>query len=168
LKVPVVSTFHVQAEHLLHNEGLYNRALVRWTYRFFLSKTYNRSDNVVCPSPFAEGELRRYGLRVPSTVISNGVPPEYRPLPRDQVQQFEGKFVILSVGRLARRSGTTSSWRPFVPRGTESDQLVILGDGRSGPSRQGKTLTYAGPKYLKPKGSSLLRGGPTSAFAADV
>jgi glycosyltransferase involved in cell wall biosynthesis len=173
LKVPVVSTFHVQAEHLLHNVGLYNQTLVRWTYRFFLSKTYNRSDNVVCPSAFAEGELRRYGLRVPSTVISNGVPPEYRPLPHDQVQRFDGKFVILSVGRLAREKRHDLLMDAIRKSRHENRiQLVILGDGpqRAHLEEQGKTLTNPPVlKYLKPQELIAYYGGADlCVHAADV
>jgi glycosyltransferase involved in cell wall biosynthesis len=157
--VPVVSTFHVQAEHLLHNVGITNRALVRWTYRFFLRTTYNRSACVVCPSSFAEGELRRYGLSVPSAVISNGVPPEYRPLRRDECPQFPGKFVILSVGRLAREKRHDLLIEAIrKSRHEQRIQLLVFGDG---PQRlhlevQGEGLTnrpvfgYVKPAELIP------------------
>jgi 1,2-diacylglycerol 3-alpha-glucosyltransferase len=173
LGVPVVSTFHVQAEHLLHNVGIYNQPMVRWTYGFFLRKTYNRSDRVVCPSSFAEGELRRYGLRVPSTVISNGVPPEYRPLPREQVQRFEGKFVILSVGRLAREKRHDLLMKAIRDSRHESRiQLVILGDGpqRAHLEAEGKTLTNPPVfRYLKPQELIPYYGGADlCVHAADV
>jgi len=173
LKVPVVTTFHVQAEHLLHNVGITNQAMVRWTYEFFLRKTYNRSDHVVCPSAFAEQELRRYGLRVPATVISNGVPKEYRPLPPDQVPHFEGKFVILSVGRLAREKRHDLLMEAIRASKHESRiQLVILGDGpqRAHLEAKGKTLTNAAVlKYLKPQELIPYYGGADlCVHAADV
>jgi 1,2-diacylglycerol 3-alpha-glucosyltransferase len=171
--VPVVSTFHVQAEHLLHNVGIYNQLMVGWTYRFFLRKTYNRSDCVVCPSAFAEAELRRYGLRVPSAVISNGVPPEYRPMPREECPQFPGKFVILSVGRLAREKRHDLLIEAIRNSRHESRiQLVVLGDGpqRAHLEAQGKTLTNAPVlRYLKPQ--ELIRyygGADLCVHAADV
>jgi len=171
--VPVVSTFHVQAEHLLHNVGVRSPTLVDWTYRFFLRTTYNRSDAVLCPSAFAERELRRYGLRVPSAVISNGVPPEYRPLPREECERFEGKFTILSVGRLAREKRHDLLIEAIRKSRHEGRiQLVILGDGpqKARLEELGKVLTHAPVfRWLKPH--ELIRyygGADLCVHAADV
>jgi len=142
--VPVVSTFHIQAEHLLHSINIHSQTLVNWLYKFFLRTTYNRSDHVVCPSDFAEKELRGYGLRVPSSVISNGVPPEYHPLPRDECPRFGDNFVILSVGRLSREKRHDLLIEAVRRSRHESRiQLVILGDGplRAELEEQGRTLT---------------------------
>jgi glycosyltransferase involved in cell wall biosynthesis len=152
--IPVVSTFHVQAEHLLHNVGIRNRRMVDWVYRFFLRTAYNRSDHVVCPSAFAERELRGYGLHVPSSVISNGVPPEYRPLPRAECPAFEDKFTILSVGRLAREKRHDLLMEAIRASAHEKRiQLVILGDGplKEKLQEQGRTLTNPPVfRWLKP------------------
>ena len=172
-KVPVVSTFHVQAEHLLHNVGIHSRKAVDWVYRFFLRTTYNRSDHVICPSAFAEAELRRYGLRVPSSVISNGVPPEYRPLPREECPQFGGRFVILSVGRLAREKRHDLLIEAIRKSRHESRiQLVILGDGplRERLEAQGRTLTNEPVfRFLKPEELVPYYGGADlCVHSADV
>jgi 1,2-diacylglycerol 3-alpha-glucosyltransferase len=127
---PVVSTFHVQAEHLLYNIGVRNQGLVEKVYRFFLRTIYDRSDIVVCPSAFAERELTTRGLKVPTVVISNGVPPEFRPVPKGGAPDFGGKFVLLSVGRLAREKRhelVIDAVRHSRHR--DRIQLVILGDG---------------------------------------
>jgi len=171
--LPVVSTFHVQAEHLLHNVGIRSPTLVGWVYRFFLRTTYNRSDHVICPSAFAERELRRYGLRVPSTVISNGVPPEYRPLPREECPAFGGKFVILSVGRLAREKRHDLLIEAVRKSRHEGRiQLVIIGDGpqRTNLEARGRTLTNEPVfRYLKPAELIPYYGGADlCVHAADV
>lgn len=127
---PVVSTFHVQAEHLLYNIGIRNQGMVEQVYRFFLRSIYDRSDNVICPSSFAEKELRSRGLKAPTTVISNGVPAEFRPVPPGGAPDFGGKFALLSVGRLAREKRhelVIDAVRRSRHR--ERIQLVILGDG---------------------------------------
>jgi 1,2-diacylglycerol 3-alpha-glucosyltransferase len=171
--VPVVSTFHIQAEHLLRNVNIRNRLLVDWVYRFFLRTTYNRSDHVVCPSEFAQQELRRYGLRVPSSVISNGVPPEYRPLPRSECPRFEGKFTILSVGRLAREKRHDLIIEAVRRSRHEARiQLVILGDGplRESLEAQGRTLTTP-PVFLWLKPGELIPyygGADLYVHAAEV
>jgi glycosyltransferase involved in cell wall biosynthesis len=82
----------------VHNIGIRNQFLVDALYRLFVHGIYNRCDYVACPSQFARRQLRRHGLRTPFAVVSNGVPAEYRPRPHSR---RDGKFVILSVGRLA-------------------------------------------------------------------
>jgi len=171
--VPVVSTFHVQAEHLLHNVNVHSERLVRGVYRFFLRTTYDRSDHVICPSAFAERELRRHGLRAPTSVISNGVPPEYRPLPPEQCHRFEGRFTILSVGRLAREKHhdllieavRRSSHEPRI-------QLVVLGDGpeRARLEAMGRGLTNPPVfRWLEPAELIPYYGGADlCVHAADV
>jgi glycosyltransferase involved in cell wall biosynthesis len=136
---PVVSTFHVQAEHLLYNIGIRNQRMVEAVYRFFLRTIYDRSDHVVCPSAFAEKELRTRGLTPQSSVISNGVPPEFRPVPRGGAPDFGGKFVLLSVGRLAREK-RHELVIDAVRRSRHRDriQLVILGDGPLRDELEGK------------------------------
>jgi glycosyltransferase involved in cell wall biosynthesis len=171
--VPVVSTFHVQAEHLLHNVGVRSARMVDWVYRFFLRTTYNRSDAVVCPSAFAERELRRYGLRVPSEVISNGVPEDYRPLPRAECESFGDRFTILSVGRLAREKRHDLLIEAIRrSRHERRIQLVVLGDGplKAKLEEQGRVLTHAPVfRWLKPH--ELIRyygGADLCVHAADV
>ncbi len=173
LRVPVVSTFHVQAEHLLHNVNVRNRAAVSLLYAFFLRTTYNRSNHVVCPSAFAQRELTRYGLRVPSSVISNGVPPEYRPLPREECVRFEGKFTILSVGRLAREKRHDVLLEAVRRSRHEARiQLVVLGDGpqRARLEEQGRSLTNP-PMFRWLKPAELIRyygGADLLVHSADV
>jgi glycosyltransferase involved in cell wall biosynthesis len=171
--VPVVSTFHVQAEHLLHNVGIRSQTAVDWVYRFFLRTTYDRSDAVLCPSAFAEAELRRHGLRAPTEVISNGVPPEYRPLPPEACERFEGKFTILSVGRLAKEKRHDLLIEAIRQSRHEKEiQLVILGDGprKAMLEAQGKVLSNAPVfRWLKPH--ELIRyygGADLCVHAADV
>ncbi len=97
---PVVSTFHVLAENLLYNVGIRSPTMVDLVYRLWLRPFFDRADHVICPSAFAEAELRRYGLRVPTTVISNGVPGPFHRVPGEPLAD-DGKFVVLTVGRLA-------------------------------------------------------------------
>jgi len=127
--LPVVASFHVQAEHLLFNVGVRSEAWIERIYRFFLRTVYDRSDLVICPSHFAEEELRSRGLRAPTAVISNGVPPEYRPGARDAPDR-SGRFILLSVGRLAREKRHDLIIEAVRhSRYEASIELVILGDG---------------------------------------
>ena len=148
--VPVVSSFHVQAEHLLHNVGIRNRAAVAWVYRLFLRTVYDRSDHVVCPSAFAERELRRYGLRAPTTVVSNGLPPQYRTIPRAEWPDLGGRFLVLSVGRLAREKRHDLLIEAIrCSRHERRIQLVVAGDGplRGRIEEQARVLSNP-PRFL--------------------
>lgn len=101
LKVPVVSTFHIQAEHLAMNAGIHSPMFIRYCYKIWLKTIYNRSRMVICPSHFAEEELQRYGLKSPTALISNGILPIFHPICAERPEAFKEKFIILSVGRLA-------------------------------------------------------------------
>lgn len=130
MNVPLVSAFHVQPENICYNIGIRSERVVNLLYRLFIRKVYNRTEAVICPSPFAEGELKRRGLSVPSHVISNGVMPQFKPATVPRPVRFRGRFVILSVGRLAKdkrhdvliNAINKSKYRDKI-------QLVITGDG---------------------------------------
>jgi glycosyltransferase involved in cell wall biosynthesis len=128
--VPTVATFHVQGEHILYNIGIRNDALVARVYRLFLRTVYDHADRVICPSEFTERELRRYGLRAPAVVISNGVPPIFRPSPPGTGPTFGDKVMVLTVGRLAaekRHDLLIEAVRRS--RHAARIQLVLLGAG---------------------------------------
>lgn len=129
LNKPVVVTFHVQAEQLLYNVGLRKPWIVRLVYRLWLLLFYNRADLVVCPSKFAEEELRRYGLKRPAVVISNGIMPEYRVVSTD-FDPCPGYFHLLSVGRNAAEKRQDMLIRALARcRHRERIRLTIAGTG---------------------------------------
>lgn len=101
LKIPVVTTFHIQAEHLAMNAGIHSEKFIMYCYKIWVKYLFNRSDAVICPSEFAEEELKRYGLKAPSVIISNGVGPMFTRLARGKPPEFKDKFLVLTVGRLA-------------------------------------------------------------------
>jgi 1,2-diacylglycerol 3-alpha-glucosyltransferase len=143
LGVPILCTFHVQPENVLYNIGIRSKPVIEGMYRFFIKFCYNRADAVICPSRFAQSELKRSGLRVPSYVISNGVLPQFKPSQCERDGRFGNKFIILSVGRLARekrhdvliKAASKSKYRDRL-------QLIIAGSGplESRLARMGKTL----------------------------
>jgi glycosyltransferase involved in cell wall biosynthesis len=102
LGVPVVAGFHVQPENVLRNLGIHSSRWTRCLYRFFVNRFYNRTDAVICPSTFAENELKRHGLKVPAYVVPNGLSPEFKPSPWPGASGDGKPLVVLTVGRLAR------------------------------------------------------------------
>jgi 1,2-diacylglycerol 3-alpha-glucosyltransferase len=142
--VPVVSTFHVQAEQIVNNIGLKSRFLVWLVYKFFIWLIYNRSNLVICPSQFASDEIKRYGCKTPTAVISNGVTEDYRVL--NLPKTHPDKFVILTVGRNAAEKRQEMIIKA-ISASKYKDQILlqIVGDGPLRP-------------YLVQKSRELLDG----------
>jgi len=134
LGIPVVSTFHIQAEHLALNAGIHSTVFIRYCYKIWIKTIYDRSGMVICPSRFAEEELKRYGLKAPTRVLSNGILPLFHPEKFSRPESMAGKFIILSVGRLApekRHEVIITAIEASKYAG--QIQLILLGEG---PFRQ--------------------------------
>lgn len=130
LKIPVVTTFHIQAEHLAMNAGIHSKKFIRYCYKFWMKHYFNKSDLVICPSIFAETELKFYELKAPSTVISNGVIPLFKPAPVKKPLNLSGKFIILSVGRFAPEKHQGKIITAInASAHSENIQLILLGEG---------------------------------------
>ncbi len=143
---PVVTSFHVQPENMFYNVGLRSPRLVRAGYRFFLKHLYNLSDVVICPSLFGKKELIRHGLTSHATVVSNGILQKYHPVKVEKKPEFENRFVIFTVGRLAREKRHQLIIRAIAAsRHAEDIQLVIAGDGplKDDIIRAGHSLPHA-------------------------
>ncbi|MFN0175251.1 MAG: glycosyltransferase [Saprospiraceae bacterium] len=131
LSKPLVISFHVQAEQLLYNVGLKRQWLVHLVYRFFIKMLYNKADLVICPSHFADAEIRRYGLRAPTIVISNGVTSEYHV--EAVLRKYPENFVILNVGRNAVEKRQDMLLRA-VAKSRYCDRIKVIMVGH-GPQR---------------------------------
>ena len=132
LGIPVVSTFHIQAEHLAINAGIQSPAFIRYCYKIWIRKIFNPSRMVICPSLFAEEELKQYGLRSPTCILSNGILPLFHPQIVDRVWDMVDKFIILSVGRMAPEKRHEVIIRAVKGSMYESRiQLILLGEGPS-------------------------------------
>lgn len=130
LKKPVVSTFHVQVEHIFKNIHFESDWLIRNGYKWLIGKIYNRTDLVFCPSEFAKSELVHYGLTAPTLVVSNGVSDVFIPKPVIRPKALDGKFIILSVGRLSpEKSHKTIIDAVLQSKYRDRIQLMIFGEG---------------------------------------
>lgn len=141
---PVVAAFHVQPENALVNVGLRSPWLNRAVYRFWIDRLYGRVDAVVCPTEFAERKLREHGLRTPTFVVSNGVPPDVVPGPAAREQAQEGKFLVLMAGRLA----------------AEKRQEVLIEAVRRSRHRDRLAVVIAGAGALESRLRRRARGLP--------
>jgi 1,2-diacylglycerol 3-alpha-glucosyltransferase len=145
MKIPVISTFHIQAEHLAMNAGIRSGAFIRFCYKIWMKRIYNPSSIVICPSKFAQDELKQYGLKAKTIIISNGIPPIFKPCSVERNPSLKDKFIILSVGR-------------FVP---EKQQEIILQAIQISKHRNKLQLILVGEGALKEKLQESGRNLPT-------
>ena len=106
LGLPVVAAFHFQPENALHSIGIHSSWLSDTVYRVLVKRFYDKVDAVLCPTEFAAQKLREHGLKAPTVVISNGVPPDVAQAmtsdrPREDDSSSSGRFRIFAVGRFA-------------------------------------------------------------------
>lgn len=128
MSLPVITSFHVQAENITKVLGFNSQKIINLIYRFFVNKFYNKSDLVICPSVFAEKELKRYKLKSKCVIISNGYPEQYY---RKQFKRkIINKFVILCVGRLSKEKHQDKIITAISKsRYCKDIQLIIVGYG---------------------------------------
>ena len=127
---PVVMGFHVQPENLMWNIGLNFDWLNAAIYRLFINSFYNKGDLILAPSSLGKAMLEKFGLRTPVEVVSNGLPAQFKPGNFRPHTEFEDKFVILMVGRLATEKRHNLVIRA-IKQSKYSDkiQLVVTGKG---------------------------------------
>ncbi len=131
---PLVCSYHVQPENILYNMGINSDFLVRKLHRLFISKCYDHAHIVLSPSMLGRNELYKNGLKSECVVLSNGFLPEFKKNEESERFDFQGRFVILSVGRISREKNhallveavNRSSFR-------EDIQLILVGDGPEKP-----------------------------------
>jgi len=170
---PVVAGFHVLPENMFHNVGVRSERVMDWTWRFFIRNLYGRADHVVCPTAFGLAELRRHGLTVPASVISNGVPPQFRPGPPEREARYRNRFLILAVSRLA----TEKRLEVIVEavrrsRHAERIQLVLCGRGPREAKLRQSSSTLPVPAEIRVVEADdmprLMRSADLLVHAADV
>lgn len=102
LGVPRTAAFHVQPENITSSIHMGNvRSLSTGIYRAFKKIFYDKFTHIHCPSEFIAGQLRKNGYKAKLHVISNGIDPAFVYRKQPKRPEFEGKLVVLMVGRLS-------------------------------------------------------------------
>ena len=128
---PSTAAFHIQPENMTSSVGL---GKVDWVnggfYDVFNNVLYHRFTHIHVPSQFMADELVKHGYKAKIHVISNGIDPDfvYTKCPKDP--QYQGKILIVMVGRLSREK-RQDVIIDAVPLSKYADriQLVFAGKG---------------------------------------
>jgi glycosyltransferase involved in cell wall biosynthesis len=144
LHKPSTAAFHIQPENMTSSVGL---GKVDWVnksfYDLFNTTLYQHFTHIHVPSQFMADELVKHGYKAKIHVISNGIDPAfvYTKCPKDP--QFEGKILIVMVGRLSREK-RQDVIIDAVPLSKYADRIQLVFAGK-GPLydeyvKQGKSL----------------------------
>lgn len=131
---PSTAAFHIQPENMTSSVGLGKNALVNdGFYRTFYFLLYQHFNHIHVPSQFMADELVKRGYNAKIHVISNGIDPAFVYTKNPKEPQYEGKILIVMVGRLAE----------------EKRQDVIINAVRYSKYADKIQLVFAGkgPKY---------------------
>ncbi len=141
MKVPVVGSFHVQPQNIMVALNKSSKTLERIIWFLFKYFLFKRVPTIISPSKFAVDLLKSQGVNAHHTYISNGIPEEYVPGNYTRPEWFEGKMVLISVGRHAgekrqklliegvRRSKYKENIQLILAgKGEDTEELIRLGE----------------------------------------
>ena len=128
---PVTAGFHCQAElissHLgLMNFGFANRAI----YKMFYEHLYQHTDAIHYPTQFIRDDFENVVGQTKGVVISNGVNKSMTVLKSKKPDEYKGKFVILSIGRLCKeKAHSVLIEAAKLSKRSDDLQLIFAGQG---------------------------------------
>lgn len=100
---PSTAAFHVQPQNitssLLMGKSTWANNLI---YKIFRDVTYNHFGHVHVPSQFMGNELIKRNYTAKIHPISNGIQSDFKWMKRSKAPEFEGKILIMMVGRLTK------------------------------------------------------------------
>lgn len=100
--ITTVSSFHLQPQNITYSIGLgENEKINDRLYSDFLKVFYSKFNYIHVPSRMIADQLVAHGYKAELRIISNGVSSIFKPMPVERTEQFENKFLILTVGRLS-------------------------------------------------------------------
>ena len=143
--VATTAAFHIQPENITYSIGLgHSKLLSALIYRYFRDTFYDKIEYVHCPSAMIKSILVSRGYKSNICAISNGVSGAFVRKSVVRPDRYEGKFVILSVGRYSKEKRQDLIIKAIgLSKYNEKIQLVLAGKG---PTE--KKLKKLSDKYL--------------------
>ena len=133
--IPAVSAFHMHPENVLYSLHLEKfPSLKKGLFKLFKRTLYRHTPHIHCPSQFIANQLKAHGFSNNLHVISNGVSEVFCPGEAKKKAEYADKFVILSVGRLAREKRHDVLLNAIASsKHKEKIQVIIAGTGQELP-----------------------------------
>lgn len=100
MRIPYITAFHVQPQHISYNMNMDFNWFNHYLYMRFYRAFYRYSHHIHCPSKLMESELNRVGYGGKKYVISNGF--ELKNTATTETNLDSSYFNIASVGRLSK------------------------------------------------------------------
>ena len=144
--IPVTSAFHCQPENVSYNINMGHVAPVNaLIYRLFRRWIYRYTRHVHTPSEMMADQMVKHHYHNVIHPISNGISPFFSPEKVEKDPQFQGKYVIVMVGRYSGEKRQDLLIKAIgKSRYNDKIQLVLCGQG---PLR--KKYEKFSKKYLK-------------------
>lgn len=129
--ISTTASFHAQAENVSSHLGLKNAEFFsKWIYKYFNSKLYKHVDGIHYPTNFIKDVFEEVVGETNSYVISNGVNDIYTKKEVERPTRFEGKFVILNIGRLCSEKDQSTLIKGIAEsKYKDKIHLVLAGSG---------------------------------------
>ncbi len=127
---PCTSAFHIQPENIWSSVSLGKVKWIQDASYYNLKKWYNTFRHVHVPSPFMGRTLEEHGFTSKIHVISNGIQSDFKYTKLPKEPQYEGKILIMMVGRLAneKRQDVIINAVPYS-KYADKIQLIFAGKG---------------------------------------
>lgn len=100
MKIPYITAFHVQPQHISYNMNMDFEWFNHYLYMRFYRAFYRYCHHIHCPSKLMESELNRVGYGGKKYVISNGF--KFKQTSAIKEKFNDSYFHIASVGRLSK------------------------------------------------------------------
>lgn len=129
--IPHMAAFHCQPENATYSIHMKRFTLLpHIIYHWFHRRFYRYIRDIHCPSQFIADQLKSHGYKSRMHVISNGIDEAFRPVDAEKPAEWQGKFVILMVGRFSAEKRQDLIIKAVMrSRHAQGIQLVFLGRG---------------------------------------
>ncbi|MFC1728022.1 glycosyltransferase [Nanoarchaeota archaeon] len=134
--IPILHHIHTAPEHMTANTPWRDSKIIRTIVAKYLVFLYNLTDHAVFLTNFTRDRIKKYGLKKPSSIISNGIDlTKFNP--KIDKYLFRKKFklknekMILYVGRLMKEKNVDMLIDAFelLVKERPECKLAIVGDG---------------------------------------
>ncbi len=128
---PSTAAFHIQPQNITSGFAMGKVPFINeWLFKLFRRTTYNKYGHVHTPSQFMADEIICRGYTAKIHPISNGIQSDFHWTKVPKKPEYEGKILILMVGRLAgeKRQDIIINALQYSKYG-DKIQLVFAGKG---------------------------------------